>query len=283
MNKKYLAITLVVIIVVAGALGYLAYNGTFSPKKTTLIVFAASSMTNVIANMTQAFETANNCKIVVNSASSSTLETQIVAGSPCDVFMSANNKWTIALDSAGLLYQNYYNNFTKNSLCIIVAAGNPKNITSLADLVKPGVRLIVADASVPVGEYTNDTVYNIAATWGNASSPLYVTSGAYLNYPAKFAANVVSYEDTDENIVGDVSLNVGTADAGIVFYSDWAYGNLTHAQVSYLPIPDVVNHIGIYGICIPSESTQIALSQKFENYWLSPQGQALLTEFGFGT
>ncbi len=283
MNKKYLAIALVVIIVVAGALGYLAYNGTFSAKKPTLIVFAASSMTNVIANMTQAFETANNCKIVVNSASSSTLETQIVSGSPCDVFMSANNKWTIALDSSGLLYQNYYNNFTKNSLCIIVAAGNPKNITSLADLVKPGVRLIVADASVPVGEYTNDTVYNIAATWGNASSPLYVTSGAYLNYPAKFAANVVSYEDTDENIVGDVSLNVGTADAGIVFYSDWVYGNLTHAQVSYLLIPDSVNHIGIYGICIPSESTQIALSQKFENYWLSAQGQALLTEFGFGT
>ncbi len=283
MNRKYLAITLVVIIVVAGALGYLAYNGTFSSKKPTLIVFAASSMTNVIANMTQAFETANNCKIVVNSASSSTLETQIVSGSPCDVFMSANNKWTIALDSSGLLYQNYYNNFTKNSLCIIVAADNPKNITSLADLVKPGVRLIVADPSVPVGEYTNDTVYNIAATWGNPSSPLYVTSGAYLNYPANFAKNVVSYEDTDENIVGDVSLNVGTADAGIVFVSDWAYANMTHEQVQFLPIPASVNHIGTYGICIPSESTQIALSQKFENYWLSAQGQALLTEFGFGT
>ena len=85
-----------------------------------------------------------------------------------------------------------------------MAAGNPKNITSLADLVNPGVKLIVADASVPVGEYANVTVYNIAATWGNQSSPQYVTSGIFLNYPAKFAANVVSYEDTDENIVGDV-------------------------------------------------------------------------------
>jgi len=283
MNKKYLAIALVIIVAAASAAGYLVYNGTFSAKKLTLIVFAASSLTNVIANMTQAFETANNCKIVVNSASSSTLYTQITSGSPCDVFMSANNKWTIALDNSGLLYQNYYNNFTENSLCIILAAGNPKNISSLADLVKPGVKLIVADASVPVGEYTNDTVYNIAETWGNPSSPLYVASGAYLNYPAKFAANVVSYEDTDENIVGDVSLNIGTADAGIVFVSDWAYAKMTHEQVQFLPIPAVVNHIGIYGVCIPSESTQIALSQKFENYWLSSQGQALLTEFGFGT
>ena len=284
MDKKILGIILAVIIVVAAVIGVLAYNGTFSAKsKPTLIVFAASSMTNVIANMTQAFEKANNCVIKVNSASSSTLYTQITSGSPCDVFMAANNKWVINLYNSNSLYQQSYDNFTQNSLCIIVAAGNPKNITSMADLVKPGVRLIVADASVPVGEYANDTVYNIAATWGNPSSPLYVTSGAYLNYPAKFAANVVSYEDTDENIVGDVSLNVGTADAGIVFYSDWAYGNLTHTQVQFLPIPTSVNTIGHYAICIPIESTQIALSQKFENYWLSPQGQALLTEFGFGT
>jgi len=283
MNKIYLAIALAVIIVVAGTLGFLAYNGTFSTKKPTLIVFAASSMTNVIANMTQAFENANNCKVVVNSASSSTLYTQITSGSPCDVFMAANNKWVIDLYNSGLIFKNFYDNFTQNSLCIIVAAGNPKNITSMADLVNPGVRLIVADPSVPIGEYTNDTVYNIAATWGNVNNPLYVTSGTYVNYPAKFAANVVSYEDDDENIVGDVSLNVGTADAGIVFYSDWAYGNLTGAQVQFLPIPASVNTVGTYAICVPSESTHTALAQTFENYWLSAQGQALLTEFGFGT
>ena len=283
MNKIYLAIALAVIIVVAGTLGFLAYNGTFSTKKPTLIVFAASSMTNVIANMTQAFENANNCKVVVNSASSSTLYTQITSGSPCDVFMAANNKWVIDLYNSGLIFKNFYDNFTQNSLCIIVAAGNPKNITSMADLVNPGVRLIVADPSVPIGEYTNDTVYNIAATWGNVNSPLYVTSGTYVNYPAKFAANVVSYEDDDENIVGDVSLNVGTADAGIVFYSDWAYGNLTGAQVQFLPIPASVNTVGTYAICVPSESTHTELAQTFENYWLSAQGQALLTEFGFGT
>jgi molybdate transport system substrate-binding protein len=284
LNKKYLGIILVVVIVIAAVLGYLAYNGTFSAKsKPTLIVFAASSLTNVIANMTQAFENANNCKIVVNSASSSTLYTQITSGSPCDVFMSANIKWNRELNSSGLLYQNYYTNFTKNSLCIIVAAGNPKNITSLADLVKPGVRIIVADPSVPVGEYANDTVYAIAATWGNSSSPSYVSSGAYANYPTKFAKNVVSYEDSDENIVGDVSLNVGTADAGIVFVSDWAWGNMTGEKVQFLPIPSSVNTVGTYGICVPNEATQTALSQKFENYWLSSQGQALLTEFGFGT
>ena len=60
MNTKYLAIAAIVIIIIAGAVGYLAYNGTFSAKKPTLTVFAASSLTNVIANVTQSFENANN-------------------------------------------------------------------------------------------------------------------------------------------------------------------------------------------------------------------------------
>ncbi len=110
MNTKYLATIIIVIIIAASALGYLAYNGTLSPSSnasptptptptftptatstptptakpsstpttaptttatqsptpspsptptyppTTLTVFAASSLTNVIGNMTAAFE-----------------------------------------------------------------------------------------------------------------------------------------------------------------------------------------------------------------------------------
>ncbi|MGA3112115.1 MAG: substrate-binding domain-containing protein, partial [Candidatus Bathyarchaeia archaeon] len=67
---------------------------TPTPTPATLTVFIASSLTNVVANMTAAFDKQYNCNIVVNSGSSSTLEQQIVAGSPCDVFMSADTKWT---------------------------------------------------------------------------------------------------------------------------------------------------------------------------------------------
>ncbi|MGD0645363.1 MAG: molybdate ABC transporter substrate-binding protein [Candidatus Bathyarchaeia archaeon] len=283
MDSKYVAMALVVIIVLASAIGYLAYNGTFSSKTTpptTLRVFIASSLDYVVANMTKAFDKANNCNIIVNSASSSTLYTQITQGSPCDVFMSADIKWTKELNSSKLLYNNYYTNLTTNSLCIILAQGNSKGITSLADLVKPEVRLVVAASSVPVGSYTNTTLWKIDSTWGNASDTA-VYNPAFVNYNATFAKNVVSYETTDENIVGDVSLNLGTADAGIVFVSDWAYGNMTGAQVQFLPIPSSVNTSGTYGIAVPSETTQSALAQKFMNYWLSDQGQMLLKEYGF--
>jgi molybdate transport system substrate-binding protein len=231
--------------------------------------------------MTQTFDQANNCNIIVNLGSSGSLYTQITAGSPCDVFMSADTKWITQLNSAGLTLNNPVK-FTNNSLCIIVAQDNPKNIQNLGDLINPGVKIVIADPSVPVGSYTNQTITKITSAWGNSSSPQYDSSGAYVNYYTNFQSNVVNKLGTDEQVVGAVSLNVGTADAGIVFYSDWAYANMTGARVQFIAIPASVNTLGNYGIVVPSETTQATLAQTFMNYWSTQDGQKLLAEFGFG-
>ena len=254
-----------------------------TPAPADLRIFVASSLTNVVANMTSEFETANNCHLIVNSASSSALYAQITAGSPCDVFMSADTKWTVQLNNSALLYNNNYVNFTTNSLEMIIAPGNPKSITSVADLAKPGVKVVLADPSIPSGSYTNTTCFKIDSTWGNLSSPAYITNGSYVNFNATMHQNVVSYETTVENVVGKVSLNVGTADAGIVFVSDAVYGNMTGSQVQFIPIPASVNTIGTYGIGIIGSTNQSVLAQKFADYWSTQQGQTLLTQFGFNS
>ncbi len=283
MNTKLVAITVIVIVIVASAAGYLIYNNTQSKTPPVeLRVDIAASLTNVVANMTQEFEQANNCHLIINSAGSSTLYTQITQGSPCDVFMSADQKWTKQLNNSGLLYNNYVN-FTTNSLEIIVAQGNPKNVNSLADLAKPGVQLVLADPAIPSGSYTNTTCYKIDSTWGNPNSPFYDTSGAYVNFNATMHQNVVSYELTVENVVGKVSLNTGTADAGIVFVSDGVYGKMVGSEVQFLPIPRSVNTKGTYGIAVLGSTNQAELAQKFMDFWSSTEGQALLTDYGFNS
>lgn len=337
MNNKLIVAVLVVIIIVASALGYLAYSGaisfnrnpsqtltptatpsptsapipmpttsptitqlakptatptatriasptpTLTPQPVDLRIFIASSLTDVVANMTQAFNQANNCNLIVNPSASSALYTQILSGSPCDVFMSADTKWTKQLNNSALLYNNNYVNFTTNSLEMIIAQGNPKGITALADLAKPGVKLVLADPSIPSGSYTNTTCYKIDSIWGNASNPAYFTNGSYLNFNATLHQNVVSYELTVENVVGKVSLNVGTADAGIVFVSDAVYGQLSGSKVEFIPIPAAVNTRGTYGMGVIGSTSQSALAQKFMDFWSSTDGQALLTYYGFNS
>ena len=118
---------------------------------------------------------------------------------------------------------------------------------------------------------------------GNPSSTQYVTSGVYQNYNATFYQRVISYENSVEQVVGKVSLGLGTADAGIVFVSDAVYGNMTGSQVTFLPIDVSVNTKGTYGIGVVGSTTHTDLAQKFMDYWSSDAGKALLTQFGFNS
>jgi molybdate transport system substrate-binding protein len=286
MNSKYASLSLIIIaVIIISSITYVYTTGGFgnpSPTPTPaapteLRIFIASSLIHVVQNMTAQFEKDNNVKIVLNSDSSSSLYTQITSGVTCDVFMSADQKWTRNLNSTnpGLLNNNYVN-FTTNSLEVILAPSNPAGITTLADLVKPGVKIVVAAPSVPAGSYANSTVWKIESKWGPVDS-------AYLNYNATFYQRIVSYETSVENVVGKVSLGVGTADAGIVFYSDAVWGNMTNAGVTFLAIPSDVNTKGTYVIGVVGSTTHAELAQKFMDYWSSTAGQALLTQFGFNS
>jgi molybdate transport system substrate-binding protein len=299
MNSKYASLSLIVIaVIIISSITYVYTTGGFgnpSPTPTPtptptatpiptateapteLRIFIASSLIHVVQNMTAQFEKDNNVKIVLNSDSSSSLYTQITSGVTCDVFMSADQKWTRNLNSnsPGLLNNNYVN-FTTNSLEVILAPGNPRGITTLADLVKSGVKIVSTAPSIPVSSYLNITLWKIESKWG----PTY---SAYQNYNATFHQRVVSYENTVENVVGKVSLNMGTADAGIVFYSDAIWGNMTNAGVTFLAIPSEVNTKGTYGIGVVGSTTHAELAQKFMDYWSLTAGQALLTQFGFNS
>jgi molybdate transport system substrate-binding protein len=296
MNNKIIASTLITLISCAFAAGYIIHNSissnqtpqvtptpTSAQTPTDLRVFIAASLTNVVANMTKAFEAANNCNLIINSGGSSTLHTQITSGSPCDVFMSADQKWNTQLNNSKLTLNNNFTTFTTNSLIVILTPGNPKGITSLADLTKPGVKVVLGDPSIPVGSYTNTTCWKIDSLWGNPSSPQYLSNGSYINFNNTLHQNVVSYELTVESVVSKVSMNLGTADAGIVFASDGVYGSLTGSQAQFISIPTSVNTRGTYGINVMANSAQADLAVKFNNFWLSSQGQTLLTQFGFNS
>ncbi|MCL1969937.1 MAG: molybdate ABC transporter substrate-binding protein [Candidatus Bathyarchaeota archaeon] len=283
MNTKHTILILITIIIAASIIGYTAYAKT-NNKTTELRVFIASSLIHVTEDMTTQFEKDNNVKVILNSDSSSTLYTQITSGTPADVFLSADQKWTKQLltNTPGLL-NDRYENFTTNSLQIILAPGNPANIKTIADLAKPGVKLVLAAPSVPAGSYANTTIWKIDSTWGNPDSPQYITSGIYENFNASIYQNVVSYENSVEQVVGKVSLNVGTADAGIVFVSDGVYGTNTGAQVTFIGIPSDVNTRGTYGIGVVGSTQQPDIAQKFMDYWLSAAGKELLTQHGFNS
>lgn len=121
-----------------------------------LVIFAAASMTETVDEIIGAYKAiAPDLKITPTYDSSGTLLTQIESGADCDLFISAAQKQMNALDEKGEVDQETRVDLLENKVVLVVPEGNPKGITSFADLTTDKLELIaLGNADVPVGSYS---------------------------------------------------------------------------------------------------------------------------------
>jgi len=139
-----------------------------------IVVFAAASMTNAMADIEQGFESATGHDLVVSLAASSALARQIQQGAPADVFISANPNWMDVLAADGLLVAGSRVDLLNNRL-VLIAHGPEGESLSLGpnlDLVSllGGGRLAMAlvDA-VPAGMYGKAALDHLGL-WSNVEA-----------------------------------------------------------------------------------------------------------------
>lgn len=228
---------------------------TTQPTKLTgsLDVFAAASLTEAFNDFKSSLaSTAPDLSLTYNFAGSQALVTQIQQGAPADVFASADTKNMQKLVDGGLV--DTPKTFARNKLEIAVAPGNPKNITSLADLEKPGVTLVLEDPSVPAGNYARQAFQK-----------------AGLPAP-KPASNELDVKSTL------AKLTSGDADAVIVYVTDVkAAGN----TVQGVEIPDSQNVIATYPIAVVKASKNKAAADAYVDEIVNGSGQQALQGRGF--
>ena len=219
----------------------------------TVTVFAAASLTAAFTEIGEAFTAANpDTEVTFNFAASSALVTQIGEGAPADVFASADVTTMATLTEA----DNHAADpvvFTTNLAQIIVAPGNPKGITRVADLADPDLIVVSCAPDVPCGRYAKQ----IFDTAGVAVTPK-------------------SLEENVKAVVAKVTL--GEADAGIVYATDVIAAGAKAAGVA---IPAEQNVVAQYPIVVTKEAPNPAGGQAFVDFVLSPDGQSILQSFGF--
>ena len=232
-----------------------------------LTVFAAASLTECFGELGKQFEAAHpGVKVLLNFAGSQQLRAQLEEGAQADVFASANAKEMKAAIASGLVVSGTQKVFARNRLTAIVPAANPGRVSALADLARPGLKLVVADKAVPVGQYTLDMLDKMS------KDPAF---GA--DFPERVQANVVSREDNVKSVVAKVRL--GEADAGIVYSTD--AGGAAAKDLSLLPIPDEFNQIATYPLAVLVKAPQAELGRQFAEFVLSGEGQQTMASFGF--
>jgi molybdate transport system substrate-binding protein len=218
----------------------------------SLTVFAAASLTGAFNSAKTTLTAANpGLTLAYNFAGSSTLVAQIRQGAPADVFASADNKNMQKLVTAGLVGSPVA--FAKNRLEIAVAAGNPKNVTGLADLSKPGMSVVLEAVGVPAGDYTRQ-----------------VLAAQHITFTPK------SLETDVKAAIAKVSS--GEADATVVYVTDVTAAG---SKVAGVRIPDADQPIIMYPIAVVKASKNRAAAQAFVDSAVSGDVQKALEAAGF--
>ena len=118
-------------------------------------VYAAASLTDVIAAVAKQFEPVRGSHVVASYGASNTLAQQLHEGAAPGVFVSASVEWVYKLESWGLVEPGTRVDVAGNSLVVIVPRGSKDRPASLQELADPKYgRIALADpAGVPAGTY----------------------------------------------------------------------------------------------------------------------------------
>lgn len=242
-----------------------ASSATAQALSGKVTVFAASSLTESFKAIGAAFQKANpGVTVEYNFAASSALATQIDQGAPADVFASAD---TANMDkiTARSLADGQPVPFARNLPVIVVPADNRAKIEAPRDLAKSGVKIVLAAADVPIGNYARQVIDRLAA------DPAY--GAAFRDATMR---NVVSNEANVRAVLTKVEL--GEADAGIVYRTDAA---VSGTKVRTVALPDAANVIAVYPIAILKATKQPEVARAFVAFVRSAEGQQMLRTAGF--
>jgi molybdate transport system substrate-binding protein len=187
---------------------------------------------------------------------SGALATQIAQGAPADVFAAASAKQSASLLAKGLIGPPV--KFATNRLVLVVPTSNPAHITTISDITKPGVKLVICAASVPCGDYARSVFANLG-----------VTSAAM--------RNVVSEASDVTQVVAQVAL--GQADAGFVYITD---ANAANGRLTVISLPADAKPATADYIAVVKAGAHQAGAADFVQQVMSARGQAILRAAGFG-
>jgi molybdate transport system substrate-binding protein len=223
----------------------------------SLMVYSGAGLSKAMDEIGQAFEAQYGAKVNFTYGGCAQLLGQMEINKTGDVFVGGSlNDADIALEKG---FTEEYVEIAYHIPAIAVPKGNPAQITSLADMAKPGVKLILGD------EESNAI--------GKKGAKIFEKS----NLKADIDANVAAREATVNEIITQLALKQG--DAGLI----WEDNGFEAEDIEVIEIPEDQNVIDKVPACVLSFTEQKELAQVFVTFVSSDEGKEIFKNHGFKT
>ncbi|MEM0470220.1 MAG: molybdate ABC transporter substrate-binding protein [Desulfurococcaceae archaeon] len=232
-----------------------------SEKREEIVVFAGAAAAPVYKEVARAFESKYNVKVTLHLGGSGTLLSTIEITQTGDVYIPGSPEFLLAAREKGVVDFSEHPPKVLAYLvpAIIVQKGNPKNISKIEDLTKPGVRVGLGDPEVVcIGLYAKEMLEKIG-----------IWEGVY--------KNIVVYAASCEHVAQ--LIYTGAVDAVIgwhVFY----YWNPEKSDIVWIE-PSKITRIGYIAGAVTKFARNREWALRFLDFLASEEAQGIWRKYGY--
>lgn len=220
-------------------------------------VSAAASLNEALTEAGAAFTKATGHKVVANFASTATLAQQIVAGSPVDVFLSANEKWMDHVAAKRGIEPGTRRDLLKNTLALVAPVDSAVSVSKPEDIGSACAKLAIGEpSSVPAGIYAKQSLEKLGL-WGSLSSR---------TVPAQDVRAALMYVERKE------------VPCGLVYSTD---AMISKNVKTIFTMPESSHDPIVYPIAQVSGAKNAAAAKAFLEFLGGAEAEAIFSRFGF--
>lgn len=228
----------------------------------SLLVFAGAATQPPTTEAARAFEKKTGVKVDIAFGGSGYVLSQMKLARRGDLFLPGSSDYMEVAKRQGLVLPQ-----TERILVYVVPAinvqkGNPHGIKGLKDLLKPGLRVAIANPEgVCVGAYAVEIFEKVLT-------------------PAEreqLKANIKNYTGSCEQTATAISLKLADAVIGWRVFQYW-----DPQRIETIALPaEQIPRIGYIPIAIAKYSKNPKLAQQFIDFLTGPEGQAIFAKYSY--
>jgi len=245
---------------------------TGSAAAETIQLYAAGSLKLALTEVAQTYEASTGTKVEAKYGASGLLKNEISSGAKADVFASANMEHPQALHDekkSGPVVR-----FARNALCALVKPELKVDSTNLLKrMLDPAIKL---GTSTPKADPSGDYAFEV---FRKAEG---IKPGAQAALEAKaqqLTGGAASAPPPPGRSVYGWHLAEGRADIFLTYCTNAHTAQKENPAQQIVALPDNLAVGADYGLTVTTGAPSAA--QKFADFIMSPQGQQILTKYGF--
>jgi len=258
-NINILLILMLAIVLAYSCNGSKGKSTEANHQSNSIMVYAASSLTDVISELIQVYESSHKVKVKTNMASSGTLARQIEQGGNADIFISANKSWADYVNRLGVVISGVNVEIARNELVLIAPLDS--SLDSVLINSNTDWNALIGDGRLSMGD------------------PIHVPAGMYAKQSLEYYE---TYDQLKRKILPSkdvrsalMMVEMGESPLGIVYRTD-AMKSTKVKVVSVFPEDSHQPIVYLAGVCSNNVSVK-----EFYSFLNSEEAKAIWYKYGF--